>query len=152
MGSPSNASSPEQANGSTSSDTSQSGSAGAGDASGDTTSNASPFQGDRVEANNNPDGGGESEYQSIYAPSRIGGESSADNQIFLEADPSSIPSVQGNFSENPAGRSSVPYNQVYSDYRAAANRALNSNYVPPSLRDLVRSYFSSLEPNNGSTP
>ena len=41
----------------------------------------------------------------------------------------------------------VPYNQVYSDYANAANHALDSGYVPLGLRDVVRDYFTSLEPS-----
>ena len=120
-------------------------SAGAGEQASDPNAIQSPFQGDRVEANNNPDGGGVSEYAPVYSPSRIGGENGED-QIFLESDDANVPSVDGEFSANPAGSSSVPYNQVFSEYSAAANRALNQNSIPLSLRDVIRNYFSSLEP------
>jgi hypothetical protein len=40
----------------------------------------------------------------------------------------------------------VPYNEVFSDYSEAANRALDQDYIPLGLRDVVRDYFSSLEP------
>jgi hypothetical protein len=47
----------------------------------------------------------------------------------------------------------VPYNQVFSDYSNAANEAMESDYIPLSLRDVVRDYFASLEPgqNNNSS-
>jgi hypothetical protein len=40
----------------------------------------------------------------------------------------------------------VPYRDVFTRYRAAASRALESETIPLGLRDLVRDYFSSLEP------
>ena len=42
----------------------------------------------------------------------------------------------------------MPYNQVYSDYEGAVNEALESGYVPLGLRDVIRQYFSRLEPEN----
>ncbi len=49
---------------------------------------------------------------------------------------------EGNFAENPNGQVTVPYNQVFSNYANAANRALDSDYVPLGLRDVVRDYFT----------
>lgn len=42
--------------------------------------------------------------------------------------------------------SGVPYQDVFGDYSEAAYEALDSEYIPLGLQDLVRSYFSSLEP------
>lgn len=56
----------------------------------------------------------------------------------------------GLLSENPTEftgeMSSVPYSQVYGDYRDAAYEALDSDYIPLGLKGYVRDYFSSLEP------
>ncbi|MDX2162481.1 MAG: hypothetical protein SF162_14235 [bacterium] len=125
---------------------------GAGMGAGDQAANAAQsggVQGEGVNSGNDPDGSGESDYAPIYAPERIGGQSGADNQLFLEPDSSSVPSVEGNFAENPTGAVTVPYDQVFSDYADAANQALTQNYVPLGLRDVVRNYFSSLEPGRG---
>lgn len=118
---------------------------GAGDGQGDAGSDQAQ-SGSQLTAqqDNDPDGGGEGQMPLVYAPQRIGGES--DQQIFLEPDASGVPATEGEFSENPAGQSLVPYNQVFSDYRSAANRALESDYIPLGLRDVVRDYFTSLEP------
>ena len=43
----------------------------------------------------------------------------------------------------------MSYDTVFSDYQNAANRALESDYVPLGLRDVVREYFTSLEPTGG---
>lgn len=42
--------------------------------------------------------------------------------------------------------STVPYDQVYGDYRNAANEALSSDYIPLGYKEYIRDYFSSLEP------
>ncbi len=121
---------------------------GAGDAPGgagsDDLGGGTQATGGEIEQNNNPDGQGEGQYDPVYAPRRIGGTGS--DQIVLEPEPGDVPSVEGEFAENPTGNASVPYNQVFSDYSNAANRALESDYIPLGLRDVVRDYFSSLEP------
>lgn len=40
----------------------------------------------------------------------------------------------------------VPYQQVFGDYRDAANQALEDDYIPLGLKGYVREYFTSLEP------
>jgi hypothetical protein len=56
--------------------------------------------------------------------------------------------VVGEGPTNPqeAGSVTVPYNEVYQAYSDAAHAAVASGEVPPSLRDIVKQYFSSLEP------
>ena len=74
-----------------------------------------------------------------------------EDEIILEPDGSSAPVVEGEFAQNPDGQSQVPYNQVYDSYVGDVNRALDSDYIPLGLRDVVRDYYSSLEPGqNGN--
>ena len=40
----------------------------------------------------------------------------------------------------------VPYSQVYYDYLETAGQAMEREYIPASLKDYVREYFSRLEP------
>ena len=68
------------------------------------------------------------------------------NQIQLQTDASDQPFAEGDFDDNPAGESRVSYDTIFSEYESAANRALESDYVPLGLRDVVRDYFTSLEP------
>ncbi len=42
--------------------------------------------------------------------------------------------------------SNVPYTSVLPEYQRAAIEAINSGLIPPQYRDLIRDYFSSLEP------
>lgn len=123
---------------------------GAGDAPGDAGSDQNQTSGsNNVNAqDNNPDGEGEGQMPLVYTPQRVGGQ--GDQQLFLEPDASDVPATEGEFSQNPNGQSLVPYNQVYGQYRTEANRALESDYIPLGLRDVVRDYFTSLEPSQSS--
>ena len=42
----------------------------------------------------------------------------------------------------------TPYQQVYSDFLNYAQTSLDRGYVPLSVKDYVRDYFSSLDPSN----
>jgi hypothetical protein len=42
--------------------------------------------------------------------------------------------------------STVPYAQVFGDYRNAASEALAGDYIPLGMKGYIRDYFSSLEP------
>lgn len=44
------------------------------------------------------------------------------------------------------GQAQVPYEQVYPQYLEQAGKALGSDYIPQGYKDLVRDYFSELEP------
>ncbi len=101
-----------------------------------------------LDANNNPDGLGEGDYTPIYAPERIGGPQ-GDEQMILEPDTGNAPVVEGDFSSNPTGNARVPYSQVFRSFFNAATRNLDTGYVPLGLRDVVRSYFTSIEPGSG---
>ncbi len=119
--------------------------AGAGDAAPSNVSlpgSAGEDQG--ADTNNNPTGNREIEYEALYSPSGIAG--GGQNEIRLETDADDTVIAEGDFDDNPIGESRVSYDTVFSDYQNAANRALESDYVPLGLRDVVREYFTSLEP------
>lgn len=97
-----------------------------------------------ADTDNQTTGEGQSEYEAIYDPTGI--EGGGDNDIELQTDSSDQPVAEGDFDDNPFGQSQVSYDTVFSDYQDAANRALESDYVPLGLRDVVRDYFTSLEP------
>ena len=42
----------------------------------------------------------------------------------------------------------VPYQQVFTDFEQFAMTSLERNYIPLSVKDFVRDYFSSLDPTN----
>lgn len=98
---------------------------------------------------NEPGDGGETPYDDIYAPQRIGGEGG--EQVDIPGDPDSgIPNRQGEFVDNPTGNSSVDYSAVYADYEGSVNEALDSGYIPLGMRDLIQSYFSRLDPGESN--
>lgn len=97
-----------------------------------------------AETNNRSTGRGAIEYEALYSPSGIGG--GGENEIRLETDPGDTARAEGEFDDNPLGESRVRYDTVFSEYQQAANRALESDYVPLGMRDVVREYFTSLEP------
>jgi hypothetical protein len=47
---------------------------------------------------------------------------------------------------NNTGPALTPYDQVYGEYRDRAGSALDSDYIPQGYKDLVRDYFTQLEP------
>ena len=100
-----------------------------------------------ADTENNPTGRGEIEYEAIYSPSGIAG--GGENEIRLRTDPGDTTVAEGEFDDNPIGESRVSYDTVFSEYQNVANRALESDYVPLGLRDVVREYFTSLEPGAG---
>ena len=97
-----------------------------------------------AETDNRSTGGGEIYYAAIYNPTGIDGGGA--DEIRLATGASDQTFAEGNFDDNPLGESRVSYDTVFSDYQHAANRALESDYVPLGLRDVVRDYFTSLEP------
>ena len=42
----------------------------------------------------------------------------------------------------------TPYQQVFADFQQYAQTSLDRGYVPLSVKDFVRDYFSSLDPTN----
>jgi len=119
---------------------------GAGDSPGEGQEGGFQASGDPISQNNTPDGQGLEEYEPIFAPQSVGGEGGPEVQIGGSDQPGNVVTNEGELVENPTGQSIVGYNEVFSDYANAANQALESDYIPLSLRDVVHDYFSSLEP------
>lgn len=101
---------------------------------------------DPIAQNNGPGDGGESSYEQIYAPQLLGGDGG--EQVNLPpSDPNSGDVIgQGPTTPGEPGASTVPYNEVYSQYQQANNEAIESGAVPPSFIQIVKNYFDSLKP------
>ena len=97
-------------------------------------------------AENNADGEGETTYEEIYAPNSI--NTDGQGVVELDSDASDAPVVEVDSQNTPDGEANVPYNQVFRNYEDAANRALENDYVPLGMQDVVRDYFSSLQPTS----
>ncbi|RME47891.1 MAG: hypothetical protein D6796_07100 [Caldilineae bacterium] len=88
------------------------------------------------------------DYSTVYAPEHLGGEGG----------PFAVPPSQGSDGggvdigetapnpNRPAGESTVPYTEVFGQYRDRAGAALDTDYIPLGMKDYVRQYFGALEP------
>ena len=94
-------------------------------------------------------GGGHTE--NVFVPEfrDLGGEEGIEVELPAEclANPAECgPLLSETPTEFTEEGSTVPYNQVFGDYRDAAYEALSDDHIPLGLKGYVRDYFSSLEP------
>ena len=96
--------------------------------------------------NNTPGNSSEKQYDSVYAPQRLGGTSETELSLGTGEDAASnaVGGIGSTFTQN--AQSSVPYSEVYSYYEESTQQALESGSIPLSLQPIVREYFSSLDP------
>lgn len=96
------------------------------------------------------EGGGHVE--NVFVPQRpdLGAEGQdLELEVQCLSDPESCGPLAGqspSSAESEPGGSLVPYDQVFGDYRDAAFEALSGGDIPVGLQDLIRDYFSALEP------
>ncbi len=104
--------------------------------------------GGQVGQNNGPGDGGERLYEPIYSPYRLGGSGGPDVTLPNQGggDPGGDVIGQGPTNPQNPGEVRVPYNRVFYEYRNNAYSAIDRGNYPPELRDVVKDYFSSLEP------
>lgn len=55
---------------------------------------------------------------------------------------------QGDFTDNPTGTITVPYQDVFNTYLNNATSALEQTYIPIGLRDVIRNYFTAIHPSS----
>jgi len=101
-----------------------------------------------IPTNNGPGQPRVEDYSAIYAPEHLGGEGG----------PFAVPPSQGSDGSGvdigetspnpnrPPGESTVPYTEVFGQYRDRAGAALDTDYIPLGMKDYVRQYFGALEP------
>lgn len=87
----------------------------------------------------------EGEYEKIFAP-RLAGTDGQSSVVKGErgSGPETVLET-GNLPVSPGLLR--PYNEVIADYEQEARQTLDRTPVPPVLKEMVRSYFSSLEPD-----
>ena len=96
--------------------------------------------------------GGETGHaENVYVPDFADLSGEAGEDVELPAECIANPALCGSLLNETATEfrdeaSTVPYNQVFGDYRDAAYEALSDDYVPLGMKEYVRDYFSSLEP------
>lgn len=85
---------------------------------------------------------------SVFAPNRLG-DTGSENILDLQGNPLPNDSDllgEGGFNNQFQGDSRVPYDSVFATYADEASQTLGTDYIPIGLRDVIRDYFSSLEP------
>ena len=94
---------------------------------------------------NAPGEAGETPYDPIYDPERLGEGDGA--RVDVPGEGEGGPAT-GETEGGPreGGEALVPYNQVYTDYQAQAASALENSYIPRGLKDYVRAYFYAVDP------
>ncbi|MBZ0308822.1 MAG: hypothetical protein K8I82_22335, partial [Anaerolineae bacterium] len=110
-------------------------------------------QGQQAQGPNDPDNApgqneGISSYDQVFSPSHLG-STGTETEVQVEGEVSSeegTETQETDFNEEFEGTSQVPYSEVYANYENSVQEALDSDYIPISLRDVIRQYFSSLEP------
>jgi len=126
------------------------GASGAGNSQGgvgvDTTTGASnESQQGEISTNNSPPAGDLQEFNPLYAPSTIGGQSQQSVNVGGDANlPGDVPVQEGDFGPNPQGQSSLSYTGVSGNYQNIVSDALESGRIPLDQRDVIHDYFSSL--------
>ncbi len=94
-------------------------------------------------------GGGPAE--SVYVPEHIEFDANEGVKVELPAECAGDPDACGALVKESAvefgvEKSLVPYQQVFADYRDTAFEALEGDYIPLTMKEYIREYFTSLEP------
>jgi hypothetical protein len=85
----------------------------------------------------------------VYVP-REKLNASTGNEVFIPGQDTDQGETQTREQRDPLSGvnnpSLVPYSEVFGTYRDAADQALEQSYIPPSLKDYIKNYFTQLEP------
>lgn len=119
---------------------------GGGGGAGNGTSNkdAGYSEGESSGGAKKPGGKSAGEYEAIYDPKRLGGDSQVSQVNGTKngsgqsqwSDVSNVPFEKGG---------TVPYSEVYEEYRDEAMAGLSEAQIPSGMKDMVRDYFTTLE-------
>jgi len=101
---------------------------------------------DPIAQNNGPGDGGESAYEQIYAPQLLGGDGGEQVNLPSSDQPGGDVIGEGPTTPGDPNASTVPYNEVYSQYEQINNQAIESGDVPPQFFQIIKDYFDSLKP------
>ncbi|HZK26596.1 MAG TPA: hypothetical protein VFD00_03525 [Thermoclostridium sp.] len=124
---------------------SQGAGAGSGDAGDGTTNTDWGYnEGDEPGKGKMPGARQEADYKRIYVPERLGGEG---NEMVLPGEKlDSGSSTYSNADGAPVMEGAmVPYQEVLSEYRQEAVQRMDGQNIPAGMKELVKSYFSSLD-------
>jgi hypothetical protein len=85
-------------------------------------------------------------YDPVYAPSRLGGQGGPSVGLPGQPNPQGPVVGTGPVAAPESGQALVPYSDVYGQYSQQAGIALDSGNIPLGYRGYVKQYFSSLQP------
>ena len=125
------------------------GNGGSGSGSGSnagTNSTGNEAGSDPIAQNNGPGDGGETSYEQIYAPQLLGGEGGPQVNLPGSGENGGDVIGQGPTTPGEPGTSTVPYNEVYSQYEQLNNQAIESGTIPAQFMQIIKNYFDSLKP------
>jgi hypothetical protein len=98
-----------------------------------------------IEQGNGPGDSGETAYEQIYAPTLLGGEGGP--QVDLPGTDEGGELIgEGPVMPGDPGASTVPYNEVYSQYEEINNQAIENGEIPAQFTQIIKNYFDSLKP------
>jgi hypothetical protein len=123
------------------------GGVGSGSGSGDAPdSNQAGGEADSspIPQNNGAGDGGESAYEQIYAPALLGGAGGDTLGLPTSGDSGEVIGTSPTTATD--GQSLVPYSEVYGQYNQVNSQAIENGDVPSQFMELVRNYFSSIQP------
>ena len=123
------------------------GGSGAGSGSGDAPQSNQPGSeagSSPIPQNNGAGDGGESAYEQIYAPALLGG--AGEDMLGLPSSGTDGDVVGTSPTTATDGESLVPYTNVFSQYEQFNRQAVENGEVPVQFMDIIRNYFSSLQP------
>jgi hypothetical protein len=123
------------------------GGSGSGSGSGDapeTNQPGSEADSSPIPQNNGAGDGGESTYEQIYAPSLLGGAGGDTLGVPTSGEEGDVVGTSPTTATD--GQSLVPYTEVYSEYNQFNRQAIDNGEVPAQFMDVIRSYFSSIQP------
>lgn len=118
-------------------------SSGAGSGTGTSDKDSDYSDGEQGSSGRTPGSGKEEEYDMIYAPERLegsGNESTIPGRK-LDSGSSTYTETSGAVRKGKM----VPYREVLSEYREEAVQTMDRLDIPAGMKELVKSYFSSLE-------
>lgn len=116
--------------------------AGSGSSSGD--GGVTPY-GQGGIANKQPSAGTEREYEKIFTPSRLGGQ--GETSVITGKSNGNSGKSETTISNNANATLGElkPYNQVVGEYSERAMESVNNSSIPGGMKDIIKSYFSSLQ-------
>jgi hypothetical protein len=91
-------------------------------------------------------GWGTGHKEPVYAPPSSVNANLTPVSVQGQDDKGEQTSAGTNTDANSPGAAQVPYEQVYGEYKERAGNALGSDYIPQGYKDLVRDYFTEIEP------